>query len=125
MAVLFSQELGIETPYELHIKVKKLKGNKCGGIDNLGDNRFKILIDKRCKKPERVKVLAHEMTHLKQFRNGELKDIPPVEGISLCMWKGELHGMTGIPKDYYLSPWEMEARAMESWLEWCWYKRKK
>jgi len=48
--------------------------------------------------------LFHEMTHVKQFiKDGFINQVPYI-------WKNK---RASLDQDYWLSPWEMEARAME------------
>lgn len=80
--------------------------------------QFTILIDKACVNRRAMKLvkkfklpmqyLAHELIHVKQYLNGEMKDL----SLTRVQYKGRIHK---IPKDpqmdwsYYDSPWEVEA----------------
>ena len=81
------------------------------------DGSFTILIesDLECEKAT-VRHMAHEITHLKQFKRDELRN--DEYGV---FWKGELYHMGEHCSDeYFLSPWEMEARALEDWILYRW-----
>jgi hypothetical protein len=54
---------------------------------------------------ERMKVLAHEMVHAKQYFRGELEERNRKQ-----YWKGEL----AESYNYYTAPWEQEARDLEN-----------
>lgn len=67
-------------------------------------------INKKAKSPKaRMKVfmknLAHEMVHLKQYANGELRDLDSGE----IWFKGEAYQPAKKDADYWRSPWELEA----------------
>lgn len=66
--------------------------------------------------------VAHEMVHLKQYKRDELTgDCEPVG-----YWKGEAYFAGEYMSDeYFLAPWEMEARALEEWLAHKWRNRKR
>jgi hypothetical protein len=51
--------------------------------------------------------IFHEMTHIKQYMQDGFKI-----GAKKVSWQGKKFSMKS-EKDYWLSPWEMEARAME------------
>lgn len=54
-----------------------------------------------------AKTVFHEMTHIKQFMQDGFKI-----GAKKVSWQGKKFSVKS-EKDYWLSPWEMEARAME------------
>ena len=49
--------------------------------------------------------LFHEMTHVKQFIKNDFN-------LNSAKWEGKTFKLDN-PSDYWFSPWEMEARAME------------
>lgn len=69
-------------------------------------NRFEI----RLKQTDNIlRCIFHEMTHVKQFANDGFL---PAE----CTFKGKKYDVGSSFEAYMLSPWEMEARAMEDLL---------
>lgn len=56
-----------------------------------------------------LEVLGHELVHAKQYFTGELEDCN-----SYCIWKGTKYkeAKPG-SKEYYFSPWEIEAFGMQ------------
>jgi len=73
---------------------------------------FRLHIDAGLSKRMSLLTLAHEMTHMKQYAIGELKDY--VKYPNKIKWKGEI-----IEKDsseYWDAPWEIEALGREQGL---------
>lgn len=63
---------------------------------------------------QKLKVLAHEMVHVKQYATGQLWSYYRAE-VKRVVWKGEeLGAWTQIP--YMARPWEIEAFSMEKGL---------
>ena len=59
-----------------------------------------------------VELIAHEMTHVKQFVHDKLD-------LEKCSFKGDEYTME-CDMDYWFAPWEIEARGMEQAL-WAYY----
>lgn len=60
---------------------------------------------------EMIRFLGHEMTHVKQFARGELKDTIYAKKVK---WKGKLQDWKEVPDGgYEEQPWELEAVEME------------
>jgi hypothetical protein len=84
------------------------------------DGTFTIRIDKVLHKSLFIDMVAHEMVHLRQYKH----DILRAEG-NVVFWNGEPHLLCQTLDDaYWLSPWEMEARALQDWIAYRWGKRK-
>lgn len=88
------------------------------GNDN-GIRRFKIVmvwkkINKEAKTPwvrlkEPIKVLAHELVHVKQYLNNQLYDYVTGD----VRFEGRVYKETTADADYWESPWEIEAHGRE------------
>ena len=84
------------------------------------DGSFKIIIEAGLEELEAVKHIAHEMQHLKQFKHDRLYDTEA----GMTLFDGVEYSPTEYLSDeYFLAPWEMEARAMEDWVEYRWENR--
>ena len=72
-------------------------------------NKFMIVLSKNMIDSDEslARTIFHEMTHIKQFMQDGFKI-----GAKKVSWQGEKFNVKS-EKDYWLSPWEMEARAME------------
>lgn len=74
----------------------------------LKNHRYEVRINKsRVDENVLLNAIFHEMTHVKQFVKDQF-----IPTNNIVRWKGETFKMES-PEEYYLSPWEMEARAME------------
>jgi len=71
---------------------------------------FYIEIKTDMTRAKTIKVLAHEMTHLKQYAKGELKDFVTPSKRHLNKWKGETVERN---QYYWTSPWEIDAYGHE------------
>ncbi len=80
-----------------------------GTADRIKNKRFEIRINRHLltSEQEQIKAVMHEMTHVKQFINNGLR----LYG-KAAKFDGQQYDMN-TSKDYWFSPWEMEARAME------------
>lgn len=76
--------------------------------------KYKITIKNDGTKKGRLMNLAHELTHAKQFANGELMDI--LTEPNKVFWKKKKHIFSDYAEDYWLAPWEIEARGYEGGL---------
>jgi hypothetical protein len=68
-----------------------------------------------------MEVIAHEMTHVNQYESGRLISLPEEDR---HVWLDKKHDRVYFMEDYLLTPWEMEARAMEFPLALLWGERK-
>ncbi len=66
---------------------------------------FSIDIDRNLTLKQTLETLAHEMVHLRQFRNGELGHRE-----TYTLWRGRLYR---VDLPYEREPWEKEAYALE------------
>ena len=102
--------------FGLHSKsVKVVPTREVGDQDNaylkvVSDWEYEIEIHpdfmKNCTEQELVQVIAHEMTHVKQYEYDDLE-----LGVNQCYWKGELYDEK--VEGYWFLPWEIEARGYE------------
>lgn len=107
-AVSFASTLGV-FGFDLTI-IRTASNSYCMQND---DGSFTIAIDSEATKLEATQHLAHEMVHLKQYKRDELIDMSH----GYTSWKGQLYPYHDPGSDeYFLSPWEMEARALEEFL---------
>jgi len=121
-AKLFSKLLDIPEDTSINIKLKNIKSGYSGETIQLGELFYRVLINKNLCKHQQAKVLAHELVHVRQYIGGDLIDLPGKDG--LYKWKGDLIKIEeGSMDDYFLSPWELEARALEDWLVYRWEVR--
>ncbi len=92
-----------------------LDGSKCKAYMIPWDSRphrsFRIYIDSTRNKREQLHTLGHEITHVKQYAKGEVKDITNV----LAIWKNEEHSLECEKDkiDYFFRPWEVESFGYE------------
>jgi hypothetical protein len=61
-----------------------------------------------------VGIIGHEMTHVKQF---QLEGLTLEVGPDTARYKAQYYRISSL-MEYYLAPWEMEARAMEEFTVW-------
>ena len=103
--------------FSLDIEVRPDTASQCIQHE---DGSFLITLQAGlCKHWETVHI-AHEMVHLRQFKHDQLREDGP-----FVWWKGEKFIQPEYMSDeYFLSPWEMEARGMEDWLAHKWSIRK-
>jgi len=71
-------------------------------------------------KRELIRTIGHEMTHVWQYERGALISLPEE---SRYVWNDKKHERILFLEDYYLAPWEMEARARMEWVEYKWSSR--
>lgn len=115
-ATCFARALGI---YDFTLRIKTSeKGYSY--IESKKGGKHVIYLQEGIGKHLETEHIAHEMVHLKQHLTGDLR-----WDTYHYLWKGE---KWFVPKymsdDYFLVPWEMEARALESWLVHKWETRK-
>lgn len=109
----FWNKLEIKEPIEqiklcVRIENFKKKEDSYRGFCTI-DNPLKYTIHINKNSIDKLKTLAHEMVHLKQYLHGELNHIDEDD-----LWMGELWLTTKEPSDaYYDSPWEIEAYGRE------------
>lgn len=113
--ILFLKE---EWNFEADITVKKKRSNKFIGDIALNDNsikknKFNLTFDPNQTYLGIIKSLIHELTHVKQVSNGELK---PREDYKAILWKDnyeisakDYNKLTNDYAKYNNLPWEKEA----------------
>ena len=72
---------------------------------------FEILMKPGMARHKALKVLAHEMVHVKQYVRGELSN-----GSSTAKWQGKTYRLTNSLEAYLNWPWEIEAFGREQGL---------
>ena len=95
---------------DFKLKIKSNKNKECAAWLDQKNHNFTIYADS-------ISSLAHEMVHVKQYLKHDL-----VQSGNVIFWRGEPSELEDDPnKDaYWLSPWEMEARALSDWLMYNW-----
>jgi len=96
---------------EIDVKLTKCMTNGAYGYCMMGDtNReFEIEIDKNLRLYDFVSTLCHELTHLKQYARGEMKQLDD----GRIRWKKVIYSEN---TSYDDSPWEKEAFRVEKQL---------
>lgn len=92
-------------------KLKEAEGY-CFPVDDYeknGPRTFEIEIDKVMGRKDILRVLAHEIVHVKQYARKELKKL---EG-NVASWNGKTLRVTGDHIQYLFLPWEIEAFGTE------------
>jgi len=115
-AVFAARLLGIED-FELNI-LEVCKDTYSYAVKE-GPKKYLICIREDLPKSMIMDFLGHEMVHIAQYVRGDMEDHP-------CgtLWKGELFDDGEHLSDlYFMSPWEMEARALEGWINYRWETR--
>lgn len=112
-ALFFSHELlGKRRSRSINLTISLLPGRQFHGLcvcDDIGRNpkNFEICI-RRMSMTGAVKTLAHEMVHLRQYATNDLVEMTQ-DAQGTALWKNVAHTV----KDYFSSPWEVEAYGME------------
>jgi hypothetical protein len=100
---------------DLMITFAKMKGDVegyCFPVDDFerhGPRTFEIEIDKTMGRKDVLRVLAHEIVHVKQYARKELKRL---DG-DVASWNGKTMRVTGDYIQYLFLPWEIEAFGTE------------
>jgi hypothetical protein len=106
--------LDIDDPMLLFIRFSdsmpaKLKGLTLCLPAHDSTQLFRISIDKRLNKAQRLNVLAHEMIHVRQYLSGDLEVID-----GKMVWKGKTYPFAH--RDPRKLPWEGEAHRYDQYL---------
>lgn len=80
-------------------------GDLQGSAARLKSNRYEIRVRYIPSDVEMLKAIFHEITHIKQYVHDGFRQL----GASKYQWEERIIDSS----DYWFSPWEMEARAME------------
>ncbi len=103
---------------------KYIDGSAEGRIEWLDDNHkpreFIIEILNSTTRKRQFEAMAHEITHMKQYARGEMKDM--VRGRSRVKWQSK---PIDNDVDYWFQPWEIEARGYERALTTWYYNHRK
>lgn len=94
---------------DITIKLTNCYKNGAYGYCMEGENNreFEIEIDKNLRMYDFVTTLCHELTHLKQYARGEMKQYDR----GLTSWKGEIYSEN---TPYDDKPWEIEAHSIQN-----------
>ncbi len=84
------------------------------------DGSFTIKISDWLTGQDLIESVGHEMTHVWQKVRGDLIGINDEKR---WIWKGHNWVDSESHEAYLLRPWELEARAMQDWIEWRWRHR--
>lgn len=108
--------------FDLEIRVNgKYERENGSGLTCIGPNKFRMDLQDNLDYEGLTVVIAHEMVHLKQYVTGDLIDSDD----DTTIWKGqEYQHPEFLSDEYFLAPWEMEARALEAWIAHRWENRK-
>lgn len=87
----------VETPHN---------GKERNYLTRVNDDYF-LFIDTNQRKSRILRIVAHELIHIKQYSKNHLID----SGSNMIEWQGKLYDLEKTP--YNLRPWEAEARRME------------
>jgi hypothetical protein len=114
-AACFAKALGV-FQFSLTIIESDEPASYCQRME---DGSFVIAMSPNAGKYWETRYLAHEMVHLRQYKHDDLRTFP-----DHFEWKGErFFEPEFLSDDYFLAPWEMEARALEAWLVHKWETR--
>lgn len=103
---------------DFDLKMAWTKGDSYCRRNNNGT--FTIKISRAMSKYWLIELVGHEMIHLKQYKDGRLKN-----GFGCVLWEGKRYEIAddSTSKEYFLSPWEIDARGHEDYVGWCWRNR--
>ena len=109
------------------IKTLKVEG-ECVSEDDHKNPRYFTINLKAAPIEEMIKVLSHEMVHLKQYAKNELGRTWSVarggKGLQIITsWQGKLWYPKKKEDPYWDAPWEVDAYGMEVGLQYKWVTR--
>ena len=81
------------------------------------DGSFVITIQHWLEGQNLIEAIGHEMVHVWQHVRG---DLITMHDEHRWIWKGQMYVDSGSMEEYFLRPWELEARSLEAWIEWRW-----
>ena len=115
-------ELDIEIVKSLDVE------GECISEDDHKNPRYFTVRIKRAPIEDMIKVLSHEMVHVKQYAKNELgKELALARGGKglriVTRWQGELWSPKGKEDAYWDAPWEIEAYGREVGLYQKWFHR--
>jgi hypothetical protein len=102
------QDIGVEVKFNSKLLSKKgFRGTVTWTDNRQYPRKFQIEIDSRLSKKQTLLTLAHEFVHVKQYVYGELRDSSDCKHVN---WRGRsiLVNDDNI-REYYTSPWEIDA----------------
>jgi hypothetical protein len=90
-------------------KPNSLADTCCTNQQEVWKSKFELNfhVRKNCALIELIKLMAHEMTHVKQYAMDEMEDVDEV----LVKWKGRCYNTNKV--EYYDRPWEIDAFGRE------------
>lgn len=101
------------------IKIKWAKESTTEKYED-SPNEYKIRISRDTPKELLIDVIAHEMMHVHQYERGDLRDV-----CGFVIWQNVAYEHETCDDDYWLAPWELEARAYMEWVGHKWETRKR
>lgn len=110
---LLGKRLAKNVSIDVHCeKLLSYEGGYAGNIDdkNISPRQFEIILNKAALCHIQMKVLAHEMVHIKQMARNELR-----LWTNAGKWLGYIYTFED-DETYRSTPWEAEARMMEETL---------
>ena len=105
---LMSKRLVNNLVIDINLHDKMRVSGLCYSEDTYKKRNFCIDIFRFKRAANVLKILAHEMVHVKQYAKNELKDTK-FNNTRVISWKGEIHDDTF----YWDQPWEIEAYGIE------------
>lgn len=75
-----------------------------------GPRCFEIEVNRDMARRKALRVLAHEMVHVKQYARKELRQLD----LNVASWNGKVRKVTGDYLQYLFLPWEIEAYGTEN-----------
>jgi hypothetical protein len=115
---------------EIDIEVERTHemSGTCNSEDDHKSPRYFTVMLRKQRVDEMIRVLAHEMVHVKQYAKNELSTktrTTPGRGAATIssMWCGEWWVPKSKEDGYWDAPWELEAYGKENGLMHKWYTR--
>jgi len=109
---LLSKRTVAKLDIQIFVQDKLRAGGFCFCEDHGKNPRsFTIEIARNKRELQMIKILAHEMVHVKQYARNEMRD-KSYKNTPVTYWLGELHYDTM----YWDRPWEIEAYGLETGL---------
>ena len=110
--LLLSKRIVAKLDIQIFVQDKLRAGGFCFCEDDGKNPRsFTIEIARNKRELQMIKILAHEMVHVKQYARNEMRD-KSYKNTPVTYWLGELHYDTM----YWDRPWEIEAYGLETGL---------
>jgi hypothetical protein len=102
------------------LTMKWTKERDSSSFTSFGDGSFVVEIQDWLNGRELIETIGHELVHVWQCLRGDFSNF---DDDNRWLWKGKMYSDSNTMDEYFLRPWEMEARAYEHWIEWRWRNR--